>query len=152
MLKDTSIYCLEAYYSREDFLWTTARSLRALLTAAWPTESVEKGWVIDDSFVKTPPKKYSRPVTGTEKWISDFICCTCWGEAYNVLLIIAPPRKQKHQTRHWALERRKWCLSSCLIRQDAVGWTRCGALSPIQTLFCAYTLLTVCKYHTWDCN
>lgn len=53
MLKDTSIYCLEAKCSQEDFLWTTARSLGTLFTAACPTESVEKVFMIDDLFVQT---------------------------------------------------------------------------------------------------
>ena len=53
MLKDTSIHCLEAKCSQEDFLWTTARSLGALFTASFPTESVEKVRKIDDLFAKT---------------------------------------------------------------------------------------------------
>lgn len=37
-------------------------------------------------------------------------------------------------------------VSAQLIRQDVVGRTRRAALSPVQSLSGAYTLITVCTY------
>lgn len=111
-------------------------SLRALLTAACPTESVEKGWIIDDSFVKTADLLLVQ--RSGKYWFYLFYFLTG-----SVQCLLKKPQDRTVCVRNEEMV--SIFVSAWLIRQDAVGRTRCEALSSIQTLFCTYTLLTVCE-------
>ena len=98
-----------------------------------------KGCVIDASFVLN-----SRLATGTEKWITGTLLVVFVEKKHTFSHWLAHKKKKTHQTRQWESETEEMVfifLSAWLIRQDGVGWTRCGALSPdSNTLYRTHTV------------
>ncbi len=151
MLKDTSIHCLGAKCSQEDFLWTTVRSLcspHSSLSRRRCRKRLHDWWFFC---------KNSRLSTGTEKWIIGILfvvlvekmqTISCWLTKKKI-------KNKTHQRRQWASEGRKWSLSSCQLGWlGRMPWAGPGVehCPLIHILFSAYTLLTVGKYSTYDCG